>query len=68
MSADKATGQTLRRARIKKGLTQAELAKKAGLNTNAYAKVERGESEPTLATVKKLSHALGVKSTDILGY
>lgn len=58
----------LKKLRLQKGLTQAALAKKAGLNTNAYAKIERGKSEPTLATIKKLTKALDVKASEILGY
>ena len=58
----------LKQARLQKGMTQAELAKKAGLNTNAYAKIERGVSDPVLATIKKLSKALDLKSSDIFPF
>ena len=61
-------GERLKQFRLKRGLSQAGLAKKSGMNTNAVAKIERGVSEPTLATVKKLSEALGVKASDLLGY
>lgn len=49
-------------------LTQKEAADKAGLNMNYYAKVERGESMPSVKTLKKLSKALGVTSTDIVSF
>jgi len=58
----------LKTYRLKAGLSQAGLAELAGVNTNAYAKIERGESEPTLSTIKLLSKALEVKASDILGY
>ena len=49
-------------------LTQKEAAIKAGLNMNYYAKVERGESMPSVKTLKKLSDAFDVSSTDILSF
>ncbi len=45
---------------------QEELAKKAGIDSNSYAKVERGESRPYGVTLVKIIRALGVKSSDIL--
>lgn len=56
----------IKEAREKKGLTQAEVAKKAGLDSNSYAKIERGESRPFAVTLVRIIKALGVKSTDIL--
>ncbi len=52
-------------ARLEKNLTQEELAKKAGINGNFYAKVERGKAKPSGVTLTKLIKALGLKSTDI---
>lgn len=56
----------IKAVRIKKGLLQTEVAKKAGLNSNYYAKVERGEAKPSGVTLTKIIKALGVKSPDIL--
>ena len=53
-------------ARIKKGLTQAEVAQKAGMDTNSYAKLERGKTRPFGVTLVKICKALGIKSSDIL--
>ena len=64
----KQTATNIKQARLLKGLTQIELAEKAGINANAYAKIERGESDPTLATIKKICKALCMKASDILGY
>lgn len=61
-------GDQLKVIRKKQGFSQASLAAKAGMNTNAVAKIEQGVSEPTLATVKKLCRALGIKASDLLGY
>ncbi len=48
--------------------TQREVAKLAGLNPNYYAKVERGTSMPSVKTLYKISIALKVSITDIVGY
>jgi len=48
--------------------TQRELAKLAGLNSNYYAKVERGEGMPSIKTIHKLAKALKVTATDIVGF
>ena len=63
----KQTGQRIKQYRLKAGLSQGGLAKKAGMNTNAYAKIERGESEPTSATLTKLAKALNLVVSDLLG-
>jgi len=49
--------------RIKKGLTQAEIAKKMGTNKSNISRLECGEnvSFPTLATISKYANALGYK-------
>lgn len=57
----------VRNLREERGFTQLELAKKAGLNSNFLAKIERGESKPSGITITKLAKALGVKSSEILG-
>ncbi len=56
----------IKQAREKSGLTQIQLAKKAGLDSNSYAKIERGESKPFGVTLAKIIKALGAKSSDIL--
>jgi len=51
----------LKEARKKKGLTQAQVAKAAGLNTNYYAVIERGEVETSFANIDKIAEVLGIK-------
>ena len=71
MSDDKAsmkkTAQHLRKARQDIGITQVELAKKAGISISYYAQVERGEINPTASKLLQIIGALGVASKDILG-
>lgn len=54
---------TMLDAREKKGLTQAKLAKKIGLQQSAIARFESGRSNPTLAFVQKLTDALDLRLT-----
>ena len=67
-SASKKIAQNIKKARLEKGLTQETLAKKAGINSNYYAKVERGELNPSLETISKILKALGIKSSDVLDF
>ncbi|HSD98608.1 MAG TPA: helix-turn-helix transcriptional regulator [Patescibacteria group bacterium] len=62
------TGKSLKELRQKMKLTQVELAEKAGLHPNYYARLERGEEKPSIDTVKKLSKILKVSSSEILGF
>ena len=49
--------------RIRKGVTQKQLAERIGTKQSAIARFESGTSNPTLAFVKKLSEALDLKLT-----
>lgn len=58
-------GGKLRSAREKAGLTQAELAEKAGINDNYYAVVERGEKNISYEKLQRVLKVLNIKSLDI---
>lgn len=58
----------LRVNRLKAKLTQKELAEKLGVHVNYYARIERGEENPSLETLKKLTKILKIKSSDILSF
>ncbi len=58
----------LKKQRAMNGLTQLQLAKKAAMNPNAYAKIERGERRANIDTLEKICRALKVKSSDILPF
>ncbi|MBI2599431.1 helix-turn-helix transcriptional regulator [Candidatus Daviesbacteria bacterium] len=55
-------GRKIKEAREKKKMTQAQVAEKAGMNTNYYAVIERGEINPSYETLKKIAEALDIKS------
>ena len=65
----KKIGERLKKARLEKGMTQVEVAKKAGMGTNRYAVVERGEAENiTINKLEKIIKALGIKGSDVLPF
>ena len=48
--------------------TQKEVAELAGIDSNYYAKVERGNGVPSLKTLYKIAKALNVTITEIVNY
>lgn len=61
-------GDKLRKVREKKDLTQQELAERADINVNYYARIERGEVNFSIDILRKIVKALGVKSSEILPF
>lgn len=47
--------------RVEHGLTQTELARRAGLKQPAIARLEAGEHQPSLSTLALLSRRLGME-------
>jgi transcriptional regulator with XRE-family HTH domain len=60
-------GKRIKELRLKAGFTQAEIAKKAKLNINYFAVIERGEVTTSSEKLKKISDALGVDVSKITG-
>lgn len=61
-------GKKLKSAREKKEMTQADVATKADININYYARIERGEENPSMDILQRIIKALKVKSSDILPF
>lgn len=57
--AKESIGRDLRRKREKTGLTQAEVAAKAGIRLETLSRLENGHGNPTFATVRRILKALG---------
>lgn len=53
----------IRKARTDAGLTQVELAVRAGLTQSTVARLERGDSNPTVATLANVIAATGHRLT-----
>lgn len=55
----------LKNRRIKKGLTQKELAEKANITVVSYQRLEYGKQTPSLKTAKLIAKALDCNIEDI---
>lgn len=60
-------GDSLRKAREEKGLSQAELAEKAGLQPSAISHFESGRRSPSFDNLKRLADSLSVTVDFLLG-
>jgi len=54
-------GETIRKRRKELKITQPHLAELAGISTNTLYKLERGQSNPSLEVLNKLSGVLGLE-------
>jgi len=54
-------GNRLRVIREERGLSQRELAQRAGISTNAISLIERDENSPSVSTLQNLAAALNIK-------
>ena len=61
-----ALGREIRRHRKAKGLSQEELADLCDLNRNYIGFIERAERSASLATLFKISRALGLHPSELL--
>ena len=59
-------GKRLKDLRIRRALTQEELADKASIGKNTVNRVERNLTEPHMSTLRKLAQALGVEPYELL--
>jgi len=65
MKVLKVLGERLRKARGSAKLTQSEVAAKANVSVNYYARIERGEENPTYERLQSIMKTLNIKSLDI---
>ena len=55
-----ALGKAIRQLRMKRGLTQEDLAHQADITTGTLSLIERGQANPTWGTVSSIAVALDV--------
>lgn len=59
-------GEKVRALRIKKGLSQEQLADKAGFHRTYIGMIERAEKNITLENIDKISKALDCKISELI--
>ena len=57
-------GESIRKIRVDKGISQGEMQKRTGILRSYLARVENGHTVPSFATLQRLSGALGVTLAD----
>ena len=63
-----AFGSRVRELRLDRELTQEELSHRSNLWLSIIGRIERGEIDPTLSTVKLIAQALGVHPAELLDF
>lgn len=61
-----ALGATIRRLRFDKGLSQEDLALLVGIDRSYLGRVERGDNNVAILTLKKISDGLETSTSEIL--
>lgn len=59
-------GERIKEIRLKKGVTQKELAKRLGIATNSLSRYEIGERIPSLEMIEKIALALDVSPSVLI--
>jgi transcriptional regulator with XRE-family HTH domain len=59
-------GDTVRRLRKARNLSQEALAERAGMNADFVGFIERGDNVPTLTTILQIARALGIQPSTII--
>jgi transcriptional regulator with XRE-family HTH domain len=59
-------GRAVRARRAELGITQSELAERAGIDTSYVGGVERGDHNPTLGMVERIAKGLGKMPSEMV--
>ncbi len=59
-------GKNLKRIRTEKEITQGDIVRALGVSRSFVSNIENGKTNPTLATITKLSQAIGVSTDELL--
>ena len=58
-------GEKIKAFRLKKDLSQKDVALAVGIDRAQYSRIENGKVEPTISSLKKIANALGIQLVDI---
>lgn len=61
-------GKKIRIERLKRELSQEELAFSAGVNRNTIGLIERGEQSPTFDTMEAIANAFGITVQELCNF
>ena len=61
-------GDKVKRIRILRGFTQAQIAEKLNITKQAYSQLERSETKMDMERLEQIADALGVSLADIEGF
>jgi transcriptional regulator with XRE-family HTH domain len=61
-------GSKIRELREKKSLTAKRLSEMVGCTASLISQVERGKADPSISTLKRIAHALGVNIVDFFSF
>jgi len=59
-------GKRLREARLKKKMSQGDIAKKLGVHRSYISGLEHGKRNPSLLTINKMAKAIGIEPKELL--
>jgi len=61
LSDDRAAGHLIKRIRAAGGLTQAELARRTGMQSSVLSAYEHGRRQPSVAALARIARAAGLE-------
>jgi len=59
-------GQKLRKIRLKKKLSQGDIARALGVHRSYISGLERGVRNPSLLTIQKVAKAININAKDLI--
>ena len=60
-------GEELKRWRMRRAMTQIQLAERCGLSPATIVRIERNQREPQPSTIRKLADALNIDPSELTG-
>ncbi len=59
-------GEEVKMWRMRRAMTQTELAEKAGVGINTIVRIERNQTQPRPPTIRKLAEALEIDPKELI--